>query len=1133
MSEAQARASDPATSAWVTANAGSGKTHVLVQRVLRLLLGGAPPSRILCLTFTRNAAANMAGRVFTELAGWTNVDDDALAKALTHAGGPAPDAERLALARRLFARAIETPGGLKIETIHGFCGRLLRMFPFEANVAAGFRVVEERESRQLLDEARAQALAGIGRDAPASASLSLLAREIGRENLEGLIDQALGRRAVIRESIDYWSGVAAYGDALAHRLGLAQGEDAERIERAILSGLGASAERSVIAEQLEQGGANDRRSAASLRAVDRAPSRPRAVEHYLSVFFTDEGKPRSYKGLAGRRPRLHDLLCAEQARLIGLREKLNAARTVARSVALIDVAARTLGAYERLKTTRGLLDFDDLIERTTELLARADAAWVLYKLDSGIDHILVDEAQDTSPEQWKILEALAEEFTAGRGARDQLRTFFAVGDDKQSIFSFQGAAPEMFPEVRRRLHKRHVEANMRFVLAPLTLSYRSAKAVLEGVDAVFARENVWRGLTADDERPLPHVAFRDKLPGLVELWPLIAGASEPPSADWRLPLDSLTSQDPPVVLAGRIAKTIAKWLKPDSPERVHDRELSARPIRPGDILILVRSRGALFEAMIRALKDAGVKTFGADRLTLADHIAVMDLVTAGSAALSLDDDLSLATTLKSPLFGFDDDDLIGLAPGRKGSLAEALAARSEDKYRAAWRRLETWRERARSHTPYDFYARILGEEGARRAMLSRLGPEAGDAIDEFLSQALSFERRRAPSLLAFLAEIGEADVSIRRDMEEGADSVRVMTVHAAKGLEAPVVFLPDTCGGPEGGRREDPLFELERTSQNEPGRLVWSPRRAEDADAVARAREARRQSARGEHRRLLYVAMTRASERLIVAGFHGVRGKAEDCWYDMIEAGLRDLLAATPAPWNSSQTVSRTGQGATAPAGTPSSGATAEPSTPLWLAAPAPRRLQAAVLAAAPASLGPQGGDRRRAARLEAGRLNHALLQYLPDLPPWRRREAGHRFLDRRSIIIEPSERLAILNRTLAILQMPSLAELFGRGSRGEVAISAEFARAGASPALLSGRIDRLAIHPDHVAIADFKSGAPKAAPPAEYIAQLALYRAALRPLYAGRPVRAYLVWLDEPRATEIEPAVLDAALRERLTAIT
>jgi ATP-dependent helicase/nuclease subunit A len=855
-----------------------------------------------------------------------------------------------------------------------------------------------------------------------------------------------------------------------------------------------------------------------------------AVENYLSAFFSGENTRQTLvtKPLARRRPNLEPTLRAEQDRLVGLRELLYAAQTVARSAALIDIAERTLLAYQRLKTARGLLDFDDLIERTTGLLTRADAAWVLFKLDSGIDHVLVDEAQDTSREQWEILDKLAEEFTAGKGARDRLRTFFAVGDDKQSIFSFQGAAPEMFAEMRRLLQRRHREADLPFAVAPLTLSYRSARTILDCVDAVFAREAAWRGLTADDEPPLPHVAFRDKLPGRVEIWPLVAGETEPSPGDWRLPLDKLSSRDPPVTLAHRIAAAIAGWLKTESPERVHGRDHSSpRPIRPGDVLILVRSRNAFFEAMIRALKNAGVKTFGADRLTLKDHIAALDLAAAGAAALRIDDDLSLAATLKSPLFGFDDDDLIRLAPGRKGALAEALSARPEEKYRAAWRRLEAWRERVRNDSPYDFYARLLGEEGARRAMLSRLGPEAGDAIDEFLAQALSFERRRAPSLAAFLREIEEADVSIRRDMEESADSVRVMTVHAAKGLEAPVVFLPDTCGSPEGGRAEAALFELPGSSLGEATSLVWSPRGAEDAAAVAEAREARCRDMRGEHRRLLYVAMTRASERLIVAGYHGIRSKAQGCWYEMIEEGLGGLLHPAPAPWSASETVWRMGGDLETTGATPQSGDVNEQPAPAWFERAAPRPPQSATLTAAAPSV--RGDDGRRAVRLEAGRLIHVLLQYLPDLPPSRRREAGERFLDRRSALVELPDRATILDRALAILETPALADLFGPGSRAEVAIAAEFPGSGTPPARFSGRIDRLAVLSDRVAIADFKSGRPQIPPAPEYVAQLALYRAALQPLYPDRPVRAYLVWLEGPEAVEIDPTTLDAALTDRL----
>jgi ATP-dependent helicase/nuclease subunit A len=1138
----QARASDPTSSAWVTANAGSGKTHVLVQRVLRLLLEGAPPSRILCLTFTKSAAANMAGRVFKTLANWTTIDDDALKNEIEKSGAPSPDSRRLDFARRLFARTIESPGGLKIETIHGFCGRLLRMFPFEANVAAGFRVVEEREAEHLLDRARERALIELAAEPSSFAILRALATETGRAGLDALIAQALAIRAKIAEALDHWGGLDAYGRALRARLGLGPHEDVAAIETEILGGLGERRRRLQIAAQLDEGTVTDQDRGAALRDSALSADRANALADYFSIFFTLDDKPRGGAGgrlvtktLEEKYPGLNDLLRREQARIIALREKLKAARSAERSLALILVAERVLAAYARLKAERGLLDFDDLIERANALLSRADAAWVLFKLDSGIDHILVDEAQDTSHEQWEILKKIAEDFTAGKSAQERPRTFFAVGDDKQSIFSFQGAAPEMFTEMRRLLQRRHEDAEMPFAPVSLTLSYRSSKVVLDSVDGVFAVEKNWRGLTADNAAPPPHVAFRTYLPGLVEVWPPIGGEKEALEADWRMPLDAPLSHDPPVLLAQRIARVIADWLKPGATARVHDSATGQkRSIRPGDVLILVRARGAFFEAMIRALKESEVRTLGADRLLLADHIAVMDLIAAGKAALSEDDDLALAAALKSPLFSFDDDDLIALASKRKGSLAGALAAQDNERYRAAARRLALWRERARALSPYDFYARLLGEEGGKRALLGRLGPEAGDAIEEFLSLALAFAQRSPPSLIAFLAEVEAADVSIKRDMEESGDAVRVMTVHAAKGLEAPIVFLPDTCSAP-GGREDGVLFAVPAEQDFDPPFIVWSPRKAEDPAAVAAAREKRREATRGEHRRLLYVAMTRAAERLIIAGHHGVKGPNEDCWYDMVLAGLGGALSEAPAPWGGEETILRLGEGASEATAPRDAAKPAEAPPPAWLAAPPPEASAPTALSAAPAA--PRYAARaaaETARRLAAGRLSHALLQYLPEVAPERRREAGRLYLGRRGVGLAEAEQRALLDCVLAILDDPALADLFGSASRAEVPIAAEFPRDHGLPVSFVGRIDRLAVFADHVLIGDFKSGAPPrgaAAAPEDYVAQLALYRAALQPLYPDRPVRAFLIWLDGPRSEEISDARLDAAFQDRLGA--
>ena len=1131
---AQARASDPGASAWVSANAGSGKTYVLVQRVVRLLLAGAPPSRILCLTFTKTAAANMAGEVFKRLAQWTRLSDAELGAAIVAAGADKPDAARLAFARRLFARAIETPGGLKIQTIHAFCERLLHLFPFEANVAAGFRVIEEREAERLLAQARDEALAGLLGEPDGEARLAALAREAGADGFEKLLREALGQRGAITGALSHWGDPARYGEALAARLGLAPGEDVEAIEEAMIAGLGGRASWPGIAAQLEAGGANDGALAGKLRKAREATTREATLDAYLGIFFTGDGKPRGgaerrivTKSLEARFPDLLAGLRDEQDRLIALAQRRGPALAVARSRALIGLVHRVLTAYARLKGRRGLLDFDDLIERTVALLTRSDAAWVLYRLDSGVEHILVDEAQDTSRDQWEILTRLAEDFTSGKGARETVRTFFAVGDEKQSIYSFQGAAPRMFAEMRRTFASRHKDARLAFAEVPLHLSFRSAPEVLEGVDRVFGVPGTWSGV-AEEEKPPPHEAFRAALPGLVELWPPVEGASAVAADDWLMPLDAPSAADPAVRLARRIAGMIGEWLSPGSRECVHGPQGRApRPITPGDILILVRSRGPFFEAMIRALKEAGVRAAGADRLALGEHIATMDLISAGRAALLPRDDLALACVLKSPLIGLNDDALMALAPGRTGSLDEALAAASDPRFAPARQRLAAWRQRARVASPHVFYARLLGEDGGRRALLSRLGPEAGDAIDEFLSLALAHERDHPPSLTNFLDEIEHADISIKRDMEASGDSVRVMTVHAAKGLEASIVFLPDTCSAPSG--RFDPrLFALEGTAPDEPPLIVWSPRAASDPPAVAAEREAVRAAAAGEHRRLLYVAMTRAAERLIVAGFHGPRGPARDCWHDMVRAGLEEAGAQFASPWSPDERVWRLGAAGQAVG---DGAATATPASPAvenpWLGARAP-------IERAPAPLSPSRALTPSAAMLgakqksliEAGRLSHALLQHLPDIGAARRREAGRRFLAERGAAAPPEARAAILERVLAVIADPRLAALFGPDSRAEVAVAAVLPRPGLAPAPFIGRIDRVAVGGEGVLIADFKSGAPRGgATLASYIAQLALYRAALAPLYPGRPLRAFLVWLDQPDIIEIAPEALDASL--------
>lgn len=1130
----QLQASDPASSAWVSAHAGSGKTFVLSQRVVRLLLDGVPPSKILCLTFTKAAAANMSLRVFDILSQWTRMDDEQLRKAIIAMGG---DPSRLSLARRLFARAVETPGGLKIQTIHAFCERLLHLFPFEANVPAHFSVLTDDTRNELVAMAREDALAQAvdHPDSPLGQALQQVAALTTADTFHDLLGEALYKRSLIAEVARRPMG--EYKRLLERALGAPGNESVEDIERDIMEGGFACDAWEGLAQRLDRGGANDRKTGARVRAAIGAQDHLR-LDKWLLVFFTQEGDPRASmatKALDGDSG-LRESLEEERDRLALRNEQRCAALAVQRSAALALLTNAIVTRYGRLKQARGLLDFEDLVERTNSLMKRSTSAWVHCKLDAGVDHVLIDEAQDTSPDQWEILEALTSEFFAGDGARTLPRTFFAVGDEKQSIFSFQGAAPNAFAQQLRKFERRARDSGKPFAPVRLQLSFRTAKGVLDEVDRVFTLHAHSNGVVGPDDVWMPHEALKSDLPGLVELWAPIAATGAQPPEDWRMPLDRRDESDPAIAMARRIADHVKGLIAPGSREAVHEKDASLRAVRAGDVLILVRKRGPFFEGVIRALKEAGVPVAGADRLKLSEHIAVQDLVAAGRIALLPQDDLTLACVLKSPLIGLTDDDLLQFAPRRRGALIDALRASQEPRCVEAMARIDNWRKRA-GESPFRFYARMLGPEDGRAKFLARLGPEAGDAVDEFLKLALEAETLEPPSLVAFLHRVGGADLSIKRDMEAAGQAVRVMTVHAAKGLEAKIVYLPDTCGAASGAH--DPgVLKLEGVDGTD--LMVWRKGAKHDPEALTGALAQSRLEEEEEHRRLLYVAMTRAEERLYISGFHGVRGPQRGCWYAMAQTMLAEpALTACPAPWDANETLLRAGAAAQLEqAGVEAAQPAPAASQPAWLLAPAPREAAPAppispssALAAAdqleiaaPDPLARGQGDGRR-----IGIVTHALLQYLPGVAPLERRPAALRYLAARARDLTLERREALCERALNVLDDPALAALFGPGSRAEVSIAANISFNGQSRRVV-GQIDRLVVGERDIVIADFKSGAPRGLDeiPGAYVAQLALYARAVGQLWPGRSVRALLVWTAGPNAVELPEARLSAAL-ERL----
>ena len=1157
---AQALASDPSLSAWVSANAGSGKTHVLASRVIRLLLKGTDPSKILCLTYTRAAAANMANRVFENLATWSLLSDDDLAEEVAKLEGRRPGPEKLRRARQLFARALETPGGLKIQTIHAFCEAILHQFPLEANIAGHFELLDEQMEEALFAEARRDLLTSIAaeRNGPLEEAFAEVLERGGESGLQTLLAEIVSKRDELRHFIDAVADEGKPYFALKAEFGFRPDETAEAIANAAwpLPGFGREEFAEFVAAAVETDASKVLNSIVPAASQAFSEGDPvLRLDLLKRAFFTEKGEPyseRTFKAaLKNRLPGIFERYLQAAEFLQHACDRLALFRMLTATTAALQIADALTARYERLKRARGFLDFNDLIMRTVRLLARQDVGpWVQYKLDRGIDHILIDEAQDTSPEQWRIVRHLAEEFFAGRSARDNVeRTIFAVGDEKQSIYSFQGAEPEAFAQIGIAFQRRIPESGGRFERVRLTRSFRSTEDVLRAVDLVFSQEKARRGLTRDPE-PIEHKAIRENAPGYVEVWsPLRPEIVEEPD-DWTQAIDHASA--PAARLAEVIAGKIESWLR--------DGEVlegKGRRLRPGDIMVLVRKRDRFVHALSRSLKNRKISVAGADRLRLTAHIAVKDLLALGRFLLQPHDDLSLAAILKSPLFGLDEDALFHLAWPRAEnvSLFAALKekAKADEVLKAVHQTLVDWQSDAAFKPVFEFYAGVLAgtpsRDGARSRFVARLGHEANDILDEFLSFCLTAEKTGLIGLEALLDTLESAAPEIKREMDQSRDEIRIMTVHAAKGLEAPVVFLVDPGSAPVSNNHMPTLMPFRMKELPVKG-FLW--RQGRDlANSAARAFEAEvREKAEEEYRRLLYVGMTRAEDRLIVCGYHGVRGPVPSTWHNLVreaftgqpvteELGDPEICAPVlrfrvipPGPVSLTEDeTAETGNLVLPPELTealPPPPIVPRPLSPSGAGMLIDSGYETVAMKRSPvldAAAGP-------GLALERGNAVHRLLQVLPELAPSEREGAARRYLARVGSAWPEGEVEKACRSVLAILEDEGFAPIFAPGSRAEVSVVGQI-MLGNSPRAVSGKVDRLAVSGGKVLLVDYKTNrpAPESLPevPEPYIAQMALYTQLLKPLYPEKRFLAALLFTEAPRLLPVTEEAMAASLA-RLT---
>lgn len=1079
---AQIAAAQPGRSTWLSANAGSGKTRVLTDRVARLLLNEVDPQHILCLTYTKAAASEMQNRLFKRLGQWAMLDSATLIEELRELGieGDLDDAA-LREARRLFARAIEAPGGLKIQTIHSFCASLLRRFPLEAGVSPQFVEMEERTAKLLRAEIVEQIAAG-----PNGAKLTALARHHTGETLDDLTRE-IASRAPMFDAPRTEAG-------LANALGLRPDVTRHSIEQEVFLG-GETGLLSQLVTALAAGSTMDTKAAVKLRRVSSVDFNALAILE--SVFLTGPSAKAPFS-VSSRFPTkatrtalggTMDLIEAWMHRVEDARAKRVALQALDLSIALQNFAQVFLPAYARAKQLRGWLDFDDLILRARALLTRSDvAAWVLFRLDGGIDHILVDEAQDTSPVQWQVIDRLAQEFTAGQGARpDVQRTIFVVGDKKQSIYSFQGADPREFDRMQNDFSDRLEAAGTPLQSQRLKHSFRSSSAILDVVDATF-KSLEDSGFSPDQS----HISFWPDMPGRVDLWPVNAEALEADAPPWHAPVDIKAKDDPSVILATQIADSIAHMIETCQP--IPDGK-DMRPVRAGDFLILVQSRSDIFHEIISACKTRNLPIAGADRMKVAAELAVKDLAAVLSFLSTPEDNLSLAIALRSPLLGWSEAELYDLAQGRGPKyLWEVLRGRAAE-FPQTMEILTDLRDQADYLRPYDLIERILTRHDGRRRMLARLGVEAEDGIDALLSQALAYEQKAVDSLTGFLVWLEADDLEIKRQMDAAGDLIRVMTVHGAKGLEAPIVILPET-----GKRKNDVRAQVLDVG----GAPLWRAKSGVMPDAQSEAIDRIKLAQSAERDRLLYVAMTRAEKWLIVASAKDP-GDTGASWYEKIAAGLNHS-GAVPYRINGAD-------GLRLERGDWTGAVSARATAPPQVSAPFPPYFytQPSTAADAPAPRSPSdlGGAKalpgdtglnEEAAMLRGSHI-HALLEFLPTLPvpDWPSAAAY--------LLPSAPDLDDLLREATRNIGASALAHLWDAGALPEVGITADLPGLGR----MQGVIDRLILRHDTVLIVDFKSNAqvPETATtcPEGLLRQMGAYAAMAAQVWPGKRIDTAILW--------------------------
>lgn len=1133
----QKQASDPAQSVWVSASAGTGKTKVLTDRVLRLLLpreDGSPGTdihKILCLTFTKAAASEMMIRIQDTLGRWAVMPegDEETSKTLCYELknllNRAPTAQDINAARQIFARVLEAPNGMQIMTIHAFCQSSLGRFPLEAGLTPYFSPLEDQQRLEYLQRAfqriMLQARAEIS--SPLGQAYHHLSGVLNEQQFEDLMSSMISESSQLQHvQKTFFSALGLY-ESLCETFDIPSTKTtADLIKDAFISSqFNEDNLRKCCAVLATSKTKTDLKNAATLeKFLSASPQQKHEYfDAYCQIFLTAKDKIKANlvsKALIADNPYILDMLENEAERILNVRDRIKCLQSLKYTRDLFIFGLEVYQEYQRLKDREAVLDFDDLILKTLELLKEDMMAWVLYKLDQSLEHILIDEAQDTNPEQWQIIKALCDDFFSGKSANRNTRTLFTVGDHKQSIYSFQRASPKEFERMQAYFSEKIKYSEQKFQKISLNVSFRTTQTVLDIIDQTFASPAMQEGMGPDK---VQHHSYRLGQAGHVELWPICATYEREEREPWSLPISINEHQTGSSELASNIARNIRSWI--DNELFLPSRD---RTVEPGDIMILVRTRTKFFDQLARELRKENIPLSGTDRIVLSNQIAIHDLISAANFALLPEDDYTLACLLKSPLIGFDEDQLFNICHERPGSLWEAIK-NNDNKNLIDY--LNVLIYNAKNLDTFNFFSSILyrpcphDAQSGLKAFCERLGEDVTDDIEKFLEKSMDYDQDDPIHLQHFVHKMKSDQSDIKRAQEERSNKVQIMTIHGAKGLQAPIVILPDTIktAGASSGKIDRRLLWPQQTQFKYP---LWSPKSDFDFDAYKNLKSVLEDREQEEYRRLLYVAMTRSEDRLYICGHSSKKTPDTRSWYFSIKESMEAhpysettkderIIIASPQIKNPDRTghslhLEEIYGG----------------ELPDFLFKPAPKEQPkgrilspSSLLEDKEVSASPLLDQNNK--RFRRGNLTHKLLEILPQLPEEKRESTAFKYLERFANDLNNQIRSQILNETINILNNSEFKAIFGPKSRSEVPITAHLPNGKT----INGQIDRLLVNKTDIWIIDYKTNRPPPKNPEDvpkiYIEQMRAYKQALQKIYSAHSFHCALLWTDGPFLMPLE----------------